>query len=151
MKDKKMRVYPTNEPPRFMWELWRDPGQKYVPYFWEELTSQIMIFFLLLGVMGGLALLWPAPLAEPANTLVTPAGIKPEWYFDGLFQLLKIKSLPEIATLIGVAFVFLLLIILPFVDRSKERNPLRKPVTTTIALILLIGLIALTIWGAVSS
>jgi ubiquinol-cytochrome c reductase cytochrome b subunit len=151
MKAKTNRVYPTNEPPRFFWELWRDPGPKYIPYFWEELISQIMIFFLLLGVMGGLALLWPAGLAEPANTLVTPAGIKPEWYFDGLFQLLKIKSLPEIATLVGVAVVFLLMIILPFVDRSKERNPLRKPVTTTIALILLIGLVALTIWGAVSS
>ena len=150
MKDKKGRVYPTNEPPRFMWELWRDPGQKYVPYFWEELTSQIMIFFLLLAVMGGLALLWPAGLAAPANALApTPPGIKPDWYFDGLFQLIKV--IPELAGLIFVAFVFLLMVILPFVDRSPERNPLRKPVATTIALILIIGLIALTIWGAVSS
>jgi ubiquinol-cytochrome c reductase cytochrome b subunit len=149
MKDKKTRVYPTNEPPRFMWELWRDPGQKYVPYFWEELVSQIMIFFLLLGVMGGLALLWPAPLAAPANTLVTPKGIKPEWYFDGLFQLIKV--IPELAGLIVVAVVMLLMVVLPFVDRSRERNPLRKPVTTGIALILLIGLIVLTIWGAVGS
>ena len=149
MKDKQTRIYPTNEPPRFMWELWRDPGSKYVPYFWEELISQIMIFFLLLGVMGGLALLWPAPLAEPANTLVTPVGIKPEWYFDGLFQLIKV--IPELAGLIVVAVVMLLMVVLPFVDRSKERNPLRKPVTTAIALILIIGLIALTIWGAVGS
>ena len=44
------RVPPTNEPPRFYWEIWRDPGQGYIPYFWEELTSQIMIFFLLLAV-----------------------------------------------------------------------------------------------------
>jgi quinol-cytochrome oxidoreductase complex cytochrome b subunit len=145
----KTRVYPTNEPPRFMWELWRDPGQKYVPYFWEELTAQIMIFFLLLAVMGGMALLWPAGLADPANTLVTPKGIKPEWYFDGLFQLIKV--IPELAGLVFVAFVFVLMVILPFVDRGPERNPLRKPVTTAIALILIIGLIVLTIWGAVSS
>ena len=58
---------------------------------------------------------------------------------------------PELAGLIAVAVVFLLMVVLPFVDRSKERNPLRKPVTTSIALILVIGLIALTIWGAVSS
>jgi len=149
MKAKSEKAYPTNEPPRFIWELWRDPGPKYIPYFWEELISQIMIFFLLLAVMGGLALLWPAGLAAPANTLVTPAGIKPEWYFDGLFQLIKV--IPELAGLIAVAVVFLLMVVLPFVDRSKERNPLRKPVTTSIALILVIGLIALTIWGAVSS
>ena len=53
-----------------------------------------MIFFLFLGVMGGLALLWPDGLAPRANVLVTPAGIKPEWYFLALFQLIKI--IPEI-------------------------------------------------------
>ena len=40
---KPKRQVPTNEPPRFYWEIWRDPGQGYIPYFWEELTSQAMI------------------------------------------------------------------------------------------------------------
>jgi cytochrome b6-f complex subunit 4 len=149
MADKKPRVYPTNEPPRFYWEKWRDPGQSYIPYFWEELTSQAMMFFLFLGVMGGIALLWPAGLASRANVLVTPVGIKPEWYFLDLFQLVKV--IPELAGLIVVAVIFILLVALPFVDRSPERNPLRKPVTTTIALVIIIGMIVLTIWGAVSS
>jgi len=140
---------PTNEPPRFFWELWRDPTQKYIPYFWEELVSQAMILFLFLGIMGGLALLWPADLAAPANVLVTPQGIKPEWYFLGLFQLIKV--VPELAGLAGVGVVFLLLIVLPFVDRSPERNPRYKPVTTTIALIIIIALVGLTVWGAVSA
>jgi cytochrome b6-f complex subunit 4 len=145
---KAKRQVPTNEPPRFYWEIWRDPGQGYIPYFWEELTSQAMIFFLLLGIMGGIALLWPADLAPQANVLVTPAGIKPEWYFLGLFQLIKI--IPEIAGIIVPGIVVLLLVILPFVDRSPERNPLHKPVTTTIALIIIVALVVLTIWGAVT-
>jgi cytochrome b6-f complex subunit 4 len=132
-----------------MWELWRDPGQKYVPYFWEELTAQAMILFLFLAVMGGLALLWPADLGPRANVLVTPTGIKPEWYFLGLFQLIKV--LPEVVGLIGVGVVFLLLVILPFVDRSPERDPRYKPVTTTVALVLIAGLIILSIWGATSA
>jgi len=140
---------PTNEPPRFYWELWKDPGPKYIPYFWEELTSQIMIFFLLLAVMGGLALLWPAPLGPPANTLITPPGIKPEWYFLGLFQLIKI--IPEVAGLVLVTILFVVLIVLPFVDRSPERNPRYKPVTTTIGILIVLALIVLTIWGAVVS
>ena len=145
---KAKRQVPTNEPPRFYWEIWRDPGQGYIPYFWEELTSQAMIFFLLLGVMGGIALLWPADLAPQANVLVTPSGIKPEWYFLGLFQLIKI--IPEIAGIIVPGIVVLLMVILPFVDRSAERNPLRKPVTTTVALIIIVALVVLTIWGAVT-
>ncbi len=142
------RQVPTNEPPRFYWEIWRDPGQGYIPYFWEELTSQAMIFFLFLGIMGGIALLWPADLAPQANVLVTPSGIKPEWYFLGLFQLIKV--IPEIAGIIVPGIVVLLMVILPFVDRSAERNPLRKPVTTTVALIIIIALVVLTIWGAVT-
>lgn len=145
----KTRVYPTNEPPRFYWEIWRDPSQSYIPYFWEELTSQAMIFFLFMGLIGGIALLWPADLAQRANDLVTPAGIKPEWYFLGLFQLIKV--IPELAGLIAVFVLFVLLVALPFVDRSPERNPLRKPVTTTLAVAVVVALIVLTIWGATSS
>ena len=107
-----------------------------------------MILFLFLAVMGGLALLWPAGMDPRANVLVTPVGIKPEWYFLGLFQLIKL--IPEVIGLVLVGVVILLLVILPFVDRSPERNPRYKPVTTTIALIVIIGLIVLTIWGAVT-
>jgi len=146
MTSKSDRVYPTNEPPRFYWEMWRDRSQGYIPYFWEELTSQVMIFFLFLGVIGCLALLWPAGLAERANVLVTPTGIKPEWYFLGLFQLIKV--IPELAALTVVGIVVVLLFALPFIDRSPERNPLRKPVTTTICVVIVAALVALTIWGA---
>jgi cytochrome b6-f complex subunit 4 len=145
---KTRRQVPTNEPPRFYWEIWRDPGQGYIPYFWEELTSQAMIFFLLLGVMGGIALLWPADLAPQANVLITPSGIKPEWYFLGLFQLIKI--IPELAGIIVPGIVVLLMVILPFADRSAERNPLRKPVTTTVGLLIVAALVVLTIWGALT-
>ncbi len=149
MARKPERVYPTNQPPRFYWEIWRDRSQGYVPYFWEELISQAMIFFLFLGVIGGLALLWPAGLDRAANSLITPVGTKPEWYFLALFQLIKI--VPELLAFVLVGLVLVLMIALPFIDRSPERNPLRKPVTTTIGLLVVIALIVLTIWGAVVS
>jgi cytochrome b6-f complex subunit 4 len=98
--------------------------------------------------MGGIALLWPADLAPQANVLITPSGIKPEWYFLGLFQLIKV--IPELAGIVLVGIVLLLMVILPFVDRSRERNPLRKPVTTTVAIVLVVALVVLTIWGAVT-
>jgi quinol-cytochrome oxidoreductase complex cytochrome b subunit len=100
-------------------------------------------------VIGGIALLWPADLSPQANILVTPQGIKPEWYFLGLFQLIKL--IPEVAGLVLVGIVAVLLVLLPFIDRSPERNPRYKPVTTTIALVIIVGLIVLTIWGAVSA
>jgi len=130
---------------RYYWEREHEPGEKFIPYFWEELTAQVMVFFLFLGVMGGLALLWPNGLGSPANPLETPANTKPEWYYLGLFQLLKI--VPEEIGIIVPAVIVIAMLLLPFLDRSRERNPLHKPVTTTIALVLIIATVALTVWG----
>lgn len=133
---------------RYYWEREHAPGERFVPYFWLEFTSQVMILALFLAIMGGLALLWPASLGERANALVTPANTKPEWYYLSLFQLLKI--VPEKIGLIVPGVLLVVIIILPFVDRSPVRNPLRKPVTTTIALVVIVATVVLTIWGAVS-
>ena len=134
---------------RYYWEREHEPGEKFIPYFWQEFTSQVMILFLFLGVMGGLALLWPNGLGEPANPLITPANTKPEWYYLSLYQLLR--EVPERVGIIVPAVIVILMILLPFVDRSRERNPLHKPVTTTIAVVLIIAVVALTIWGWVAS
>jgi cytochrome b6-f complex subunit 4 len=133
---------------RYYWEREHSPGEKFIPYFWQEFASQVMILFLFLGVMGGLALLWPAGLEQRANALVTPANTKPDWYYLSLFQLLKI--VPEKIGLIVPGVIVVLMIILPFVDRSTVRNPLKKPVTTTIAIVIVVATIVFTIWGAVS-
>jgi cytochrome b6-f complex subunit 4 len=133
---------------RYYWEREHEPGEKFIPYFWEELASQAMILFLFLGVMGGLALLWPNGLGTPANPLETPASTKPEWYYLSLYQLLRI--VPEEIGIIVPAVVVIAMILLPFVDRSAVRNPLHKPVTTAIALVLIIATVALTVWGWVA-
>ena len=133
---------------RYYWEREHAPGEKFIPYFWQEFVSQVMIMFLFLGVVGGMALLWPASLGERANALVTPANTKPEWYYLSLFQLLKI--VPEKVGLILPAILAVVLVILPFIDRSPQRNPLKKPVTTIIAIVVIIATVVLTIWGAVS-
>ena len=133
---------------RYYWEREHEPGERFVPYFWLEFTSQVMILALFLAIMGGLALLWPASLGERANALVTPANTKPEWYYLSLFQLLKI--VPEKIGLIVPGVLLVVIVILPFIDRGPVRNPLRKPVTTTIALVVIVATVVLTIWGAVS-
>ena len=133
---------------RYYWEREHAPGEKFIPYFWQEFVSQVMILFLFLAVVGGLALLWAASLGERANALVTPANTKPEWYYLSLFQLLKI--VPEKVGLILPAILAVVLVILPFIDRSPQRNPLKKPVTTIIAIVVIIATVVLTIWGAVS-
>jgi ubiquinol-cytochrome c reductase cytochrome b subunit len=82
----------------------------------------------------------------PADPFKTPAHIKPEWYFLANYQTLKIFPSELVGMLVQVvAMTFLAL--LPFIDRSPERHPLKRPlflVCTTGGILLWIGL---TIWG----
>lgn len=87
-------------------------------------------------------------VADPSNTSFLPV---PDWYFLFLYQLLKYKwaagNFVIIGTMIvpGIAFTALLLV--PWLDRSKERQPLKRPITIGIMFVSLIAVIALT-WAA---
>jgi ubiquinol-cytochrome c reductase cytochrome b subunit len=80
------------------------------------------------------------PVADPLDASYVP---RPEWYFMWLFQLLKyFPGKLEVVAAHGVpAALVLLLILLPFLDRSPERRPWKRPFasTLTVAVLLLIG------------
>jgi quinol-cytochrome oxidoreductase complex cytochrome b subunit len=83
---------------------------------------------------------------EPADPMNTPAHIKPEWYFLPMYQGLKLfpsDIFGEYGKMLGVmaqGVAAALLVLLPFIDRSKERNPLKRMVffAGSIAVILFI-------------
>ncbi len=60
-----------------------------VPFFPDHFVKEAAVMALVLGVVLFLATLLPAPMGEPADALKTPAGIKPEWYFLSVYQILK--------------------------------------------------------------
>jgi len=65
----------------------------------------------------------------PANPLVTPVHIQPEWYFLIAYAILR--SVPnKLGGVVALAMSILILFICPFLPRSKFRGvsfyPLRK-------------------------
>ncbi len=81
-----------------------------------------------------------------ANSLQTPAHIKPEWYFLANYQTLKIFPNEFVGLSIqGMAMTFLAL--LPFIDRSRERHPLKRPLFMAAAVGGILLWLGLTIWG----
>ena len=69
---------------------------------------------------------------------------RPEWYFFFLFEVLRVIKPAELVPLatIGIpTLCLILLILLPFYDRSPERRPERRPIAT-IAGILTIAAMA---------
>nr|ARH54596.1 cytochrome b [Pogonus iridipennis] len=93
------------------------------PYFTYK---DIMGFIILLMTLIMLTLLNPYYLGDPdnftpANPLVTPVHIQPEWYF--LFAYAILRSIPnKLGGVIALVMSILILMILPFTNNSKFQS-----------------------------
>jgi ubiquinol-cytochrome c reductase cytochrome b subunit len=115
--------------------------------FWPDVIVEDMA----LGVVVFLALVIltlavGAPLeaqADPTNTSYIP---RPEWYFLFLFQLLRYfpGQLEWVGVVILPLLAVLALILLPFLDRGRERRLERRPVAALVAVVLAAGVAYLT-------
>nr|QBA30140.1 cytochrome b [Lagocephalus lunaris] len=100
------------------------------PYFtYKDLVG----FVILLTALSILALFSPNYLGDPdnftpANPLVTPAHIKPEWYF--LFAYAILRSIPnKLGGVLALLASILILMIVPFLHTSKQRSLTFRPLT----------------------
>ncbi len=83
----------------------------------------------------------------PANPLVTPAHIVPEWYFLPFYAILR--SVPD--KLGGVLLMFGsigVLFVLPWLDTSPVRSARFRPVYRILVWVLVVALVVLGICGA---
>ena len=86
--------------------------------------------------------------ADPGTTSFIP---RPDWYFFFLFYLLRIFKWPESVVLgtVGIPTIALIfLIMVPFLDRRRERRLLRRPVAVVGALLVIASMGILTYKGA---
>ena len=83
----------------------------------------------------------------PANPMVTPAHIVPEWYFLPFYAILR--AVPD--KLLGVLAMFAaigVLFILPWLDRSPVRSANFRPIYKIMFWVFLVDCVALTYLGA---
>jgi cytochrome c2 len=88
--------------------------------------------------------------ADPGTTNFVP---RPDWYFYFLFYLLRIFKWPDSVILgtVGIPTIALLLLLaLPFIDVSRERRPMRRPVAMVAAVLTIASMGILTYKGAVA-
>jgi menaquinol-cytochrome c reductase cytochrome b/c subunit len=96
------------------------------------------------GVLGPLF----TEKADPGTTSFIP---RPDWFFYFLFYLLRIFKWPESVVLgtVGIPTILLILLVgLPFFDRSLARRPLQRPVAMVAAVLTVISMGVLTYKGA---
>src|SRR5262245_11492701 len=137
------------------------------PFFPFAMWHDTIMAFVVVVVIIGLACIWYftaqdakdhvgllGPLvtdkADPGTTSFVP---RPDWFFYFLFYLLRIFKWPDSVFLgtVGVPTILLILLIgLPFYDRSSERRLFRRPVALVASVLVIISMATLTWKGALA-
>nr|AAC32992.1 cytochrome b [Trogon melanurus] len=119
------------------------------PYF---SLKDILGFAVMLLLLTTLALFSPNLLGDPenftpANPLVTPPHIKPEWYF--LFAYAILRSIPnKLGGVLALAASVLILFLVPFLHKSKQRTMTFRPLSQLLFWLLVSNLLVLTWIGS---
>nr|WNH24471.1 cytochrome b [Ceratoscopelus townsendi] len=115
------------------------------PYFsYKDLLG----FVALLMALASIALFSPNMLGDPdnftpANPLVTPPHIKPEWYF--LFAYAILRSIPnKLGGVLALLFSILVLMLVPILHTSKQRGITFRPITQFLFWLLVADVMILT-------
>nr|YP_009034465.1 cytochrome b [Neosynchiropus moyeri]BAO84796.1 cytochrome b [Neosynchiropus moyeri] len=115
------------------------------PYFsYKDLIG----FVVMLVALTSLALFSPNLLGDPdnftpANPLITPPHIKPEWYF--LFAYAILRSIPnKLGGVLALLSSILVLMLVPFLHTSKQRGLTFRPITQFLFWTLVADVLILT-------
>ena len=125
---------------------------KPVKFYPTQLFRDAIVLLVAIGwllVLAYLAKPELGPVANPARVDFTP---KPEWYFLGLYELLKL--LPPQLESVGTFFIPMGMMVgmffLPWLDRSDSRHPAKRRWIIDIAIVTILGIGILTLKGLLS-
>lgn len=132
---------------RYKREVYR--GERFWPdSIYKDLIVSAGLFVLLL-VLATFAGVATGAKADPSDTSYIP---RPEWYFLFLFKFLAIYGqipvlgkIEWIATVLVPGFAVLLLVILPFLDRSPRRYYGKRILPISLMAIVVVGIVILTL------
>ncbi len=132
----------TDEPEPTTAQIFARGGK---PYFPDHFKKELVIAYLVLAAIVVLAFITKPTLGKPANPLVTPPGIKPEWYFLPVYQ--SLKYVPAWLGVLGNGAFVLLLLLLPLLDLNPERHPRRRKVAVWLGILTIAGGLGLGVLG----
>lgn len=101
----------------------------FYPYFY---VKDLYAFFVFIFIFGFFVFFYPNLLGHPdnyipANPLVTPAHIVPEWYFLPFYAILR--SIPDkLGGVVAMISAILVLLLLPVINTSKVRSGKFRPI-----------------------
>ena len=121
-------------------------------FFPDFVLEDLAVTLGLLSVFGAVLfflphLYFPPEAFEKADPFVTPAHVKPEWYFLASYQVLRLIPNKTLGILVQM-FAVIGIVLLPFLDRSPRRHILRRPFFLAVLCLTMASLVGLTVLGA---
>ncbi|MGB9505205.1 MAG: cytochrome b N-terminal domain-containing protein [Candidatus Acidiferrum sp.] len=131
---------PTDEDPY-------EPKQKTELFYPRQVLMDLSLTALLIIALGVLSFFVPVqlgPAANPADALYIP---RPEWYYLPIFQYLKYwhGPLSVVGIMVVPGILMAAIIALPFLDRSTERRPWKRPIAMTSYAFVMLTLVGLAL------
>jgi ubiquinol-cytochrome c reductase cytochrome b subunit len=121
------------------------PKKEAEPFYPRQVLMDLSLTALLIVGLGLLCFFVPIQLGPPANPADAQYVPRPEWYYLPIFQWLKYWH--GSAAIIGVLVIPMLLVLaalaLPFLDRSVERRPWKRPAAVGAYAFVLFSLVSL--------
>jgi len=116
-------------------------------FTWPHLVARHVVVALgVAALVLGLGVAFAAPLRGLANPNVTPEPSKAPWYFSGLQELLSHFD-PLVAGVLVPTGIVLVLVVLPYIDRSPATEARNRKVAVLVFTGLLVAAVVLTVIG----
>jgi ubiquinol-cytochrome c reductase cytochrome b subunit len=121
------------------------PKEKSELFYPRQVLMDLSLTALLIAGLGLLSFFVPmqlGPAANPADAQYVP---RPEWYYLPIFQWLKYwhGSIAIVGVLVIPTLLIMAVLALPFLDRSVERRPWKRPIAMAAYSIVAFSLVGL--------
>lgn len=105
--------------------------QKQMVFYPDFLFREAVAALIVVVAIVALSLLVPIKVGDPADPSDSSFKPVPEWYFMAPYYALKLfpASLEVVPAVAVPSLAFVLLVVLPFIDRKEERRPKRRPLS----------------------
>jgi ubiquinol-cytochrome c reductase cytochrome b subunit len=124
-----------------------------VPFYPVQLFRDAVVAMIATGILVSLALFAAPKLAGVANPFGVDFAPRPEWYYLGLFEMLKLipPKLEVMGTVLIPGLVTIGMFALPWLDRSVSRHPSDRRSIIDIGMLIIFAIGLLTLKGVLSN
>ena len=127
------------------------PKEKAELFYPRQVLMNLSLTALLIMGLGLLCFFVPMQLGPPANPADAQYVPRPEWYYLPIFQWLKYwhGSMAIVGVLVIPTLLVLAILALPFLDRSVERRPWKRPIAMAAYGLVVFSLVVLVSAAAI--